>query len=130
MWRKTANAAFTAAFLLASLANALPHGDDHLMDDMNMDMGGHGHNTTSESSEPAEDSPMSYFAYGKHSGTVIAHIGLMVLAWCFILPAGENLFTNVIILWISILTIKTNRCHAQCRALAVGASHSVRVFGF
>lgn len=97
MWRKTANAAFAAAFLLVSLANALPHGDDHSMDDMNMDMGmsmdmgGHGHNATSESSQPAEDSLMSYFAYGKHSGTIVAHIGLMVLAWCFILPAGEKL---------------------------------------
>lgn len=104
MWRNASNAALTAAFLFASLANALPHGDDHSMDDMNMDMGmstgmgGHGYNATSKSSEPAEDSPMSYFAYGKHSGTIVAHIGLMVLAWCFILPAGEkpsfDLITN------------------------------------
>lgn len=92
MWRKTANAAFIAAFLLASLANAIPHGDDHSDMDMSMDMSGHGHNATAQpSTEPAEDSPMSYFAYGKHSGTIIAHIGLMVLAWCFILPAGVML---------------------------------------
>lgn len=96
MWRKTANAAFIAAFLLASLANAIPHGDDHSDMDMSMDMSGHGHNATAQpSTEPAEDSPMSYFAYGKHSGTIIAHIGLMVLAWCFILPAGEKLFLRL-----------------------------------
>jgi hypothetical protein len=32
---------------------------------------------------------MSYFAYGKHSGTIMAHIALMMLGWCIVLPAGE-----------------------------------------
>lgn len=92
MWRRTARAAFTAAFLLASLANALPHGDDHSMDaSMGMDMGGGAAKPEpSGSAEPDDNSPMSYFAYGKHPGTIIAHIALMILAWCFVLPAGEK----------------------------------------
>lgn len=85
-----------AAFLLASVATALAHGDDahsHGMDmDMDMDMG-HGHtmNTSSpEQMHPAEHGPMSYFAYGKYTGWIVAHIALMVVAWCFVLPAGKN----------------------------------------
>ncbi|KAJ5813650.1 uncharacterized protein N7503_000400 [Penicillium pulvis] len=31
---------------------------------------------------------MSYFTYGKHSDTIIAHIALMMLGWCLILPAA------------------------------------------
>lgn len=83
-----------AAFLLASVATALAHGDDahsHGMD-MDMDMG-HGHtmNTSSpEQMQPAEHGPMSYFAYGKYTGWIVAHIALMVVAWCFVLPAGKN----------------------------------------
>lgn len=102
MWRRTARAAFTAAFLLASIANALPHGDDHAMDastgmdmDMNMDMGGGAAKpepsaSPSASAEPDDNSPMSYFAYGQYPGTIIAHIALMILAWCFVLPAGKK----------------------------------------
>ncbi|KAJ5768893.1 hypothetical protein N7520_003452 [Penicillium odoratum] len=31
---------------------------------------------------------MSYFAYDKHSDTIMAHITLMMLGWCFVLPAA------------------------------------------
>lgn len=90
MWQKASHAAIAAASLFASLASAIPHGDDHAM---NMDMG-MGMNSTQKQPEShaaaSDDSPMSYFAYGKHSSTIIAHIGLMVLAWCFILPVGKN----------------------------------------
>jgi hypothetical protein len=37
---------------------------------------------------PQDNGPMSYFAYGKHSSSIIAHIALMVAGWCFILPVG------------------------------------------
>lgn len=90
MWQKTSRAAFAAAWLLVSAANALPHGDDDSMDmdsDMNMDS----HGGQDQPSEASQNAPMSYFAYGKHSGTIIAHIALMVLAWCFVLPIGEFL---------------------------------------
>lgn len=39
---------------------------------------------------------MSYFAYGKHPGTIVAHVALMILGWCFVLPAGM-LFTGLFI---------------------------------
>ncbi|KAL5355182.1 hypothetical protein BJX96DRAFT_3256 [Aspergillus floccosus] len=90
MWYKATRAAFAAAFLLASIASALPHGDDESMDMGGMDMGDmdmHASHPEHESHADASgDSPMSYFAYGKHSGTIMAHIALMVLAWCFVLP--------------------------------------------
>ncbi|KAJ5889515.1 integral membrane protein [Penicillium tannophilum] len=31
---------------------------------------------------------MSYFTYGKHSDTIMAHMALMMLGWCFVLPAA------------------------------------------
>ncbi|KAL5334742.1 hypothetical protein BJX70DRAFT_349009 [Aspergillus crustosus] len=80
-----------AAFLLASLA--LAHGDDHAMDmdmshDMSMDMTCSHENPSPEASD---NSPMSYFAYGKHTGWIVAHIALMVGAWCFVLPTAVML---------------------------------------
>jgi hypothetical protein len=58
-----------AAFLLVAIATALPDSDS----DMNMD----------------EDGPQSYFALGEHSGSILAHIILEVVSWCFILPVGK-----------------------------------------
>ncbi|KAE8350864.1 hypothetical protein BDV28DRAFT_138339 [Aspergillus coremiiformis] len=88
MWQRASRTAIAASLLLASVANALPHEDDHSMNmDMDMDM----NNTYEQPESPSkasDDSPMSYFAYGKHSSTVMAHIGLMVLAWCFVLPVA------------------------------------------
>ena len=86
-----------AALFLASLAIA--HGDDESMDmDMNMGMSMDMHATTSAASPTASvsqntqsEGPMSYFAYGKHSSTILAHIALMILGWCFVLPAGKQL---------------------------------------
>ena len=62
--------------------------------DMSMDMGGGAAKTEpsaspSASAEP-DNSPMSYFAYGQYPMTIIAHIAVMILAWCFVLPAGEG----------------------------------------
>lgn len=60
-----------------------------------MDMGMH-MNTSTDAPQPTPtamqantDGPMSYFAYSKHSSTIIAHIALMVLGWCFVLPVGK-----------------------------------------
>jgi hypothetical protein len=89
MLRAALRAAFAASFLLISIANALPHGDDESME---MDMGMNMEDTAK--SEPPKDandeSPLSYFAYGKHSGTIMAHIALMIIAWCFVLPTGKK----------------------------------------
>lgn len=61
-----------------------------------MDMGGMAHEEPqpSPTAQAQADTPMSYFAYGAHSGTIVAHAGLMVLGWCFVLPAGELLSTG------------------------------------
>ena len=93
MWHNIPRAALAASVFLLSVANAIPHGDDDSMDmemTMEMDMGS-GNLTASNAAVKAEldNWPMSYFAYGKHSGTIIAHIVLMVVAWCFVLPSGK-----------------------------------------
>lgn len=87
MWQKPSRTAFAAAWLLVSVADALPHGDN---DSMDMDMNTGAHTEPESNPGSSDDSPMSYFAHGKHSGTIMAHIALMVLAWCFILPIGEQ----------------------------------------
>ncbi|KAJ5769843.1 uncharacterized protein N7511_001894 [Penicillium nucicola] len=80
-----------AAICLAALATAIPHGDDESTD-MGMDMGA---STAVPQSSPTahvtSSGPMSYFAYGKHSSSIIAHIALMVVAWCFVLPVAVML---------------------------------------
>ncbi|CAG8905816.1 unnamed protein product [Penicillium egyptiacum] len=81
--------ALAANFTLfvASLATALPHGDDE-----SMDMAGpSGPQPTPTATQATSDGPMSYFAYSKHSSTIIAHIALMVLGWCFVLPVAVML---------------------------------------
>lgn len=90
--RRTASlAALAAALLLVSLANALPH-DDHAGMDMNMDQGhGHGDAPAEAPKDTGDPADLSYFAYGEHSGMILAHIILMVLSWCFILPVGRLL---------------------------------------
>lgn len=93
---RTATRVALAAVFLASLATALAHGDDEAMDmNMDMEMGMHSSATTATATATPSASghtndPMSYFAYGKHSSSIIAHIALMVLGWCFVLPAGKH----------------------------------------
>ncbi|KOS39918.1 hypothetical protein ACN38_g9234 [Penicillium nordicum] len=81
----------TVTLFLASLATALPHGDEPM--DMRMDM-----NAVTDTPQPETTmmqnntaGPMSYFAYSKHSSPIIAHIALMVLGWCFVLPVAVML---------------------------------------
>ncbi|KAJ5138329.1 uncharacterized protein N7515_003177 [Penicillium bovifimosum] len=89
--------ALTATFTLAlaSLATALPHGDDDSMDmghmDMDMNAGHNASQPTATAGSVAADGPMSYFAYSKHSSALIAHVALMVLGWCFVLPVAVML---------------------------------------
>ncbi|KAL1964018.1 hypothetical protein VTN77DRAFT_7564 [Rasamsonia byssochlamydoides] len=74
-----------AALLLVALANGLPHeGGDSM--DMNMDMDMGASKDEAMPKPAAEDGPTSYFSYPEHVGTIFAHIILMVIAWCFILP--------------------------------------------
>lgn len=76
-------AAFAAVILFATA-----HESTSMDMDMDMNMA---HGAPAPTVSPAtSDGPMSYFAYGKHSSSVIVHIALMVAAWCFILPVGES----------------------------------------
>lgn len=95
--RRTNSLAVSAAALLllfAAVATATAH-EDHGMDmntdnmDMDINMAGMTPPAATQQN-PAENGPMSYFAYGKHSSTILAHIILMVVAWCFVLPAGKQ----------------------------------------
>ncbi|KAJ5770679.1 uncharacterized protein N7511_002730 [Penicillium nucicola] len=84
-----------AALFFASFAIA--HGEDGSMDmDMGMSMPMQTAHSTASSTPVIPlnshcESPMSYFACGKHSSTIMAHIALMVVAWCFVLPAAVML---------------------------------------
>lgn len=87
---------YFAAPLLLSLADALPH-DDHQRMGMDMNMDGtmdSSHSASAPSNHTAyadsPDYPMSYFAHKKHTGVIMAHIVLMVIAWFFALPIGAT----------------------------------------
>ena len=88
--------------LLASLSVALAHGHDEGSSAMDMG-GGPSHPdqeatstmaaAVSSATAPALD---SYFAYPTSSGLMVAHVAFMTVAWAFVLPAGEILFTQTL----------------------------------
>ncbi|KAJ5206358.1 hypothetical protein N7491_003022 [Penicillium cf. griseofulvum] len=81
--------AATFTLFLASLVTAIPHGDDESMDmGMDMHMVTDAPKPTTTAMQANTDGMMSYFAYSKHTSAIIAHIILMVLGWCFILPVA------------------------------------------
>lgn len=87
------------AFTALTHSHALGHGDMDIGMGMNHDSGGtesSNEQSNSTSSSPSSDSsgPMSYFAYQKHAGSIIAHIALMVIAWFFILPIGTHIIIS------------------------------------
>lgn len=117
---------------LASLATAIPHGDDESMD-MGMDMNaGNASQPTTTATQATTNGPMSYFAYSKHSSAIIAHIALMVLGWCFVLPVGKCPPCRC-----APSAKKRNRtepdpsnsCHAEHRALMARSSVAIPLSG-
>ncbi|KAL4786498.1 hypothetical protein BJX76DRAFT_365579 [Aspergillus varians] len=50
--------------------------------------------TASISQNAQSEDPTSYFSYGQHSSTILAHIALMTIGWCFVLPAAVLLSTG------------------------------------
>ncbi|CAI7607643.1 unnamed protein product [Penicillium pancosmium] len=82
-------AALAAVFLAVSV---LAHDDESTNTNMNMDMSMNMKTPAStEPAHPNSEGPMSYFAYDKHRGAILAHISLMVAAWCFLLPISVML---------------------------------------
>lgn len=76
------------ALLLCASALVLAHGDEHAS--MNMAHPSHTMNMTVSADPYAYlyEKP-NYASLEAYSGWMMAHIGLMVLAWFFVLPIGE-----------------------------------------
>lgn len=105
----------TSAAFAALIALATAH------DSMDMDMAHNAPEPTPATHTP--DGPISYFAYGKHSSSIIAHIALMVAAWCFVLPIGK------VDLNIRKPQADFCSCHTQYRTLQTRAPIPVPVYG-
>jgi hypothetical protein len=75
----------SGALLLALLPVGIAHGGGESMD---VDMGMHGSNTTTQPLN-GDDYPDTYFAHTEHAGVIYTHIALMVLTWVFILPISK-----------------------------------------
>lgn len=86
---RVASAIAVLGFLVPTV---LGHGDDNEAIDMDMgtdmDMSS-GMSSGGNASQPEADFPPSYFAHPEHRGILLGHIGLMVLAWVFMLPLGK-----------------------------------------
>lgn len=76
-----------AALLLAALPLALAHGDNDEGDKGGMDMGGMPGVPTAQGHSHME--PASYWALKEGFGMILAHVALMIIAWCFVLPVGR-----------------------------------------
>lgn len=87
--------ATSALSVLASVAvlglvpAALAHGDEDM--NMGMDMGAMGPGSPAGQPQPEDQTLLSYFSLGEHTAAIYGHIGLMVIAWVFILPVGKAL---------------------------------------
>lgn len=77
----------TAAVLLHLVVLVSGHGHDGGMNGMDMD-GSHEQEQPSGGNVAQKD-VVNYADLSAHSGLMMAHIGLMVLAWFFILPLGK-----------------------------------------
>ncbi len=71
--------ALASVAVLGLVPTALAHGDDMNMEKSEADM-----------PLPEDQYPPTYFALADHRGAIYAHIGLMVLAWVFMLPTGKT----------------------------------------
>ena len=77
----------TAIVLSHVVSFVTAHSDEHDMT-MTMAMVAAAPSQPTQPVAPQPDQLVSYFAHGAHTGSMIAHIGLMVLAWVVILPIG------------------------------------------
>lgn len=70
-----------SAAVVGLIPAVLAHGDD----DKGMHMGA---STPADEPLPEDQYAPTYFALGEHTAAVYGHIGLMVLAWVFVLPVA------------------------------------------
>ncbi|KAK3049598.1 hypothetical protein LTR09_009019 [Extremus antarcticus] len=73
----------SAALLLGVLPLVVAYDDDGT--DMKMDMGGNSAKVD-PSTVSAAAAPPNYFRHAHYDAWIYAHIGTMILAWCFVLP--------------------------------------------
>ncbi|KAK4216349.1 integral membrane protein [Rhypophila decipiens] len=72
-----------AAVGMGLVPSVLAHGGDNNTDDMKMG--------ETDKPLPEDQYPPTYFALGDHRAAIYSHIGLMVLAWVFVLPVAVML---------------------------------------
>lgn len=81
-----------ALLFLRVLPEVFAHGHDDFM--AMKDSSGTGvhfsNSTTCLANMTVAQSPQSYFAHPEYSGLLLGHIGLMIIAWLFVLPIGES----------------------------------------
>lgn len=82
----TSFATLAPVVLLALASAAGAHGHDA---EMNLETGLPSRPTLPSTSGAPNTGPQSYFQYGEHTGLLMAHILLMVVAWVFVLPIGK-----------------------------------------
>ncbi len=92
----SALAVLASVAVLGLVPAALAHGDE----DMKMDMA-MGANSTADQPLPEDQYPLTYFALGEHTAAIYGHIGLMVIAWVFMLPVGKQLLARAVISQLS-----------------------------
>lgn len=76
-----------AALLLHLTVSISAHGHDGGMENMDMSQG---HQPAPSNASVAHGEVVNYTDLSAHSSLMMAHIGMMVLAWFFILPVGES----------------------------------------
>lgn len=76
------------AFLLLGVASLVfAHGHDE-GERMEMSEGSMGQAEASNSSNPTDTGPPSYFRHAEYSGLILAHVIIMSVGWIFVLPLG------------------------------------------
>ncbi len=100
--------------LLDVIPRALTHGHDGHRGTAT-DMGSLKVSHLSSSLNSTGGSSQSYFAYPKHGGFMLAHSGLMIVAWVFILPIGECVLRDMAICVADHMTI--SRANAEHRSI-------------
>lgn len=82
--------ASAAVLLLGSRTTALPPGDDESTDMRKQIYMSINMNQPTNAAHTSKGPP-NYFFFGKYSSAITAHITLLVLGWCFVLPIGKEL---------------------------------------
>ncbi|KAL6721122.1 hypothetical protein ACLMJK_000222 [Lecanora helva] len=89
MVHHTALPCIAALLLLEIIPFAVSHGGDHGEGAAIIQTAKFTH--MSSSTNVTNDAEQSYFAYPHYMGLMLGHIGLMTVAWCFVLPVGVML---------------------------------------